>query len=265
MTLRRAAATLCLAAATTACAGVIYLDPTNYSGDPTAGANAAHARFRVDYGAWDLLLDRDRAPKNGNDLRSVNLGNTAKMNGVWWAFTLDYTPEDGLTYTVTGADEKKGHTLKWKKDEITSFDTITLESRAFASVTQSRSLDVRDLAFAIGGDHEVRGAFHDLDVASVAGSGLDHHASSFAWANMDLSLTPWTLSGRLRPTVEGSNAKENASENLRLYVDLRNNPGGGGTAPEPGTLVLLAAGLALTRGLWRRGCATRPQGTTSPR
>jgi hypothetical protein len=263
-----AVAVIGLATATSALAGVIYLNPAEPTFDPTAGALVAHARFKVSDNAWDMVLDRDATSGNGNDVGTRDLGNVTVLTSDWWNVTLAYLPSTGLTYTAVSDSGQHTGTLSWTGTAITGFDTIVLESRAHASHTQTRSLEVRDLAFAVGGGDGVLGIFPNLDVASVAGAGADVRASTFAWADFDLSQTAWTLTGRVRPTVTGTGPADNPGDNLRLFVELRDS--GGVTAPESASLTLILTGALLMVRRWQRRVGTtrvgplqfRPEGKT---
>ena len=223
-------------------AGMVLLNPSpgQYAGDLSSGMLVAHARFRVDNNNWDMLLDRDGHPGNGNDLGQANLGGIPAMNGFWHGFRLAYSPVGGLAFQVTNLTTGVGRELFWSGPPP-AFNALRLESRASGTATMEAGLDVRDLAWRVGPPHDTLGAFGNLDVHSPI-NGPSALACNWLLADFDLSSTEWEVHGLLRPAMAGTG---NPQERLRLYLDIMDVPAAP-AVPEPLPAVLLGLGtLAL--------------------
>jgi len=226
--------------------GMVLLNPSSdqYAGDLSAGTVVAHARFRLDNNNWDLLLDRDGHPGNGNDLGQADLGTLAAMNGLWHGFRLAYSPVRGFAFRVTNLATGLGRELSWAGPPP-AFNALRLQSRALGSATMEVGLDVRDLTWQVGSPHGTQGTLGSLDVYSPI-SGPSVVASNWLLADFDLASTEWEISGLLRPAMAGTG---NPQERLRLYLDVMDVPAHP-AVPEPlaaallglGALVLLATG-----------------------
>lgn len=225
-------------------------DPSSVSGNPLEGSLVAHARYRVDNNNWDMLFDRDRTPGNGNDLGTLNIGNIAAMSGRWYDFSLQFDPKAAFTFSIVDRATGKQALIKWGSDLPTDFNVLSLEPRALGTTTQSRALDLTNLKLSFTDfAPAVSGAFPDMAVASNFGpTPVNSVKSAYAMADFNLASVAWMLTGSFKPTVSGSTTG-NPQEALRFYIDARQS---GATfcpppAPEPGTLLLVAAGLPLLR------------------
>lgn len=236
---------IAIAGAASALAGIVNVAPGSYTGDPTGGSLAAHARFRVDTGNWDMLLDRDRQPENGS-IGTRNLG--SNFNNQWLSFSITNVPGTGLSFRMWSASFDQ--TIPWSGALPSSFDTILLESRATldSNQTGTRSLSVQNLSFA---GQTSTGTWGNLSV-SQTGPGTQL-ASTFAWADYNLATASWTLSGQLMANNAAIGGNLNPSERLRLYFDFRDTDVALLTAvPVPGAALLGALGLGIAGWMKRR-------------
>ncbi len=234
-------------------AGMVLLNPSpdQYAGNLSMGTVVAHARFRVDNNNWDMLLDRDGRPGNGNDLGQADLGHIAAMNGFWYRFRLAYSPVGGFALRMTNLTTGVGRELSWSGPPP-AFNALRLESRAAGTATMEAGLNVRDLVWQVGSPHHTVGLFGNLDVYSPVG-GPSVTASNWLLADFDLSSTAWEIQALLRPAMAGTG---NPQERLRLYLDVMDVPAVP-AVPEPLPAVLLGLGTLALLATSR----LRPQGS----
>jgi len=222
-------------------------DPADVTGDPLDGSLVAHARYRVDKNNWDMLFDHDRTPGNKNDLGTLNIGNVANMSGRWYDFSLQFDPKSAFTFSIIDRDTGLQNTIRWERDLPSAFNVLSLESRALGTGNQSRALDLTDLKLSFQDfAPSVSGEFGDLSVASEKDpKPVNSVKSAYAMADFNLGSVAWMLTGSFKPTVIGNDG--NPQEALRLYIDVRQSSATvcAPAIPEPGTLLLVAAGLPL--------------------
>ncbi len=222
-------------------------DSADVKGNPLDGSLVAHARYRVNNINWDMLFDRDRTPGNNNDLGTLNIGSITEMSGRWYDFNLSYSPKTFFTFSIIDRDSNKQSLIKWSSDLPSAFNVLSLETRAQGTTSQSRALDLTNLKLSFSGSApRVDGAFDTLSVSSDLGpKPVNSIKTAYALADFNLGSVAWMLTGSFRPTITGSSG--NPEDSLHLYIDARQSSATfcSPAVPEPGTLILVAAGLPL--------------------
>jgi hypothetical protein len=243
--------------AVSASAASVYVNSplvTSYAPNATVGG----MKYRISNGNFDLSLDRgtDTSGPAGSFI-SAGLGNHSFLNGAAYDFTVQHVAGEGFIVTMTRVGVGSGATLSWGTFTAApggtnaatlngiapgaAFNAIGLQSVASAG---NRSAVLSNLSFVSGAVDVADGSF-----AGTTTTNGNSPQTQLVVADDDLSLSSWTLAGRI--TLWGFGGGGDESVKLRLsFVDAAVT-----IVPEPATAALLAAGLL---GLTAAGRPPRP-------
>lgn len=243
--------------AVSASAASVYVNSplvTSYAPNATVGG----MKYRISNGNFDLSLDRgtDTSGPAGSFI-SAGLGNHSFLNGAAYDFTVQHVAGEGFIVTMTRVGVGSGATLSWGTFTAppggttaatlngiapgAAFNAIGIESVASAG---NRSAVLSNLSFASGTVPVADGSF-----AGTTTTNGNSPQTQLVVADDDLSLSSWTLAGRITLSRVGVGGDESVKLRLR-FVDAAVT-----IVPEPATAALLAAGLL---GLTAAGRPRRP-------
>jgi hypothetical protein len=237
-------ASVVLGAGAASAASVYVNSPlvTSYAPNATVGG----FKYRISNGNFDLSLDSgtDTSGPAGSFL-SAGLGNHSFLNGAAYDFTLQHVASEGFIVTMTRVGGGGSATLSWGTFTVApggtnaatlngvapgvAFNSIGLQAVASAG---NRSAVLSNLTFTSGSVPVADGVFG----ATTTTNG-NSPQTQLVVADDDLSLSSWTLGGRITLSKVGTGGDE--SVKLRLtFVDAAVT-----IVPEPTTAALVAVGL----------------------
>jgi hypothetical protein len=251
----------------------IYVNNPSISiiGTPT---DVFNAKYRVSNTAFDQSIDNGLGTGTAANTVSANLGTRTQLSGRTYQWTIDYIYGQGFVYSlqqVTGG-VPTGTISRVSWGTFTPAVTGTnaprlgtgtglLPNRSFNTIELSLNLTPVNgqSAASASVSHIIftssllqSGTFVDPQSITLAAGGSAVSANQWMFANTDLSLGNWTLTGQVNITRNFNSTPDNTFFQVSAYQANATLPN-----PESGTLVMVGAGLSLVlAGLKRQ--APRP-------